>query len=349
MACFGSRLANRHARRVRGGGRTIALALALTLLSRPEAPVLGQDAPSGLEPISPVAEPEVTDAARLSLGETLFHDRRLSRGDAVACVSCHQLDRAGADGRKRPNGLDGRPLEFNAPTIFNVAFNFRLNWRGNFRTLEEESDAVLLDSRLMGTNWDELLAKLRADPGYRAAFAAAYGAPPERASVLDALAVFQRSLATPNARFDLYLRGRRDAVTADEERGYRLFKAFGCIACHQGQNVGGNLFQKFGIFADPFAGAEVTEADLGRFTITGREDDRHVFRVPSLRNVAVTAPYFHDGRVASLAQAVEVMARSQLGRELPKQDVQLIVQFLGTLTGEYRGRTLTNDAGLVAP
>jgi cytochrome c peroxidase len=278
------------------------------------------------------------------LGEVLFHDSRLSRGGVVACVSCHRLDQGGDDQRERPSGIDGRPLDFNSPTLFNVALNFRLNWRGNFRTLEEQNEAVLLDPRVMATTWDELLAKLRADPDYDAAFAAAYGAQPERASVLDALAVFQRSLATPNARFDLYLRGRREAITAAEERGYRLFTAFGCIACHQGQNVGGNLFQKFGIFSDPFAGgANVTKSNLGRFTITHRDRDRHVFRVPSLRNVAATAPYFHDGRTASLAEAVEVMARSQLGRELRKEDVQAIVQFLGTLTGEYRGRPLADQ------
>jgi cytochrome c peroxidase len=163
--------------------------------------------------------------------------------------------------------------------------------------------------------------------------------------VLDALAIFQRSLITPNARFDRYLKGERDAITADEERGYQLFKAYGCIACHQGANVGGNLFQKFGIFQDLFAGQKtLTKADLGRFTITGVESDRHVFRVPSLRNVAVTAPYFHDGRTASLADAVKIMARNQLGRELDQRDADLIVKFLGTLTGEYRGQPLTSAA-----
>jgi cytochrome c peroxidase len=345
----GSRFANR-SRRSGCGASARAVALALALLPPAGARVVGQPAPSGPEPISPVAEPEVADAAKLALGEKLFRDRRLSRGDVVACDSCHRLDQGGDDRHRRPNGLDGRPLDFNAPTIFNVALNFRLNWRGNFRTLAEQNEAVLLDPRLMGTNWDELLATLRTDQDYVAAFGAAYGARPERATVLDALSVFQRSLATPNARFDLYLRGVRDAITADEERGYRLFKAYGCIACHQGQNVGGNLFQKFGIFSDPFAeSADVAESDLGRFAITGQHDDRHVFRVPSLRNVAITAPYFHDGRTASLAHAVEIMARDQLGRELPKQDVQLIVQFLGTLTGEYRGHPLTRAVDPVPP
>lgn len=252
---------------------------------------------------------------------------------------------SGDDGRARSTAADGGQLDFNAPTVFSAALNFRLTWRGNFRTVEEQNEAVLLDDRLMNTSWEELLPKLRSDSDYSRRFVTLYGAAPDRTDVLDALAIFQRSLITPNARFDRHLKGERDAITADEEHGYQLFKAYGCIACHQGANVGGNLFQKFGIFRIPFAGQQnVTQADLGRFAITGVESDRHVFRVPSLRNVAVTAPYFHDGRTASLADAVKIMARSQLGRELDQRDADLIVKFLATLTGEYRGQPLTSAA-----
>jgi cytochrome c peroxidase len=320
----------------------VAVAIAI-LLSWPSAGVAGQSAPLGPEPISPITPIESASSAKLSLGEALFRDPRLSHGDVLACVSCHIIGAAGDDGRDRAIGGDGRSLDFNTPTIFNAAANFRLNWRGNFRTLQEHNEATLLDPRIMGTSWDELLAKLRADPDYQTRFAAVYDALPARANVLDALDAFQRSLVTPNARFDRYLRGEKDAITAEEERGYRLFKAYGCAACHQGQNVGGNLFQRFGIFSAPLAGkAGITEAELGRFTITHRKADRNVFRVPSLRNVAVTAPYFHDGRTASLTKAVEIMARIQLDREPPKPDVDLIVAFLGTLTGEYRGQPLAS-------
>jgi cytochrome c peroxidase len=322
-------------------GRTVALSIAA--LWQSQLPATGEFAPSGAEPISPVPSGEALDAAKLALGEKLFRDPILSGNGTLACVSCHWLDRGGDDRRAIPLGLDGRPLDFNAPTIFNVSFNFRLNWRGNFRTLEEQNEAVLLDPRLMGTSWPELLGKLQADQSYSSAFKEAYGEKPVRKSVLDALATFQRSLLTQNARFDRYLLGDGNAVTEAEERGYGLFKSYGCIACHQGQNVGGNLFQKFGIFSNPPGGkVNLSEADLGRFMITGREEDRQVFRVPSLRNVAVTGPYFHDGRAVSLPEAVEIMGRSQLGREVPKQDVEAIVQFLGTLTGEYRGRPLVN-------
>ncbi|HKU94335.1 MAG TPA: cytochrome c peroxidase [Vineibacter sp.] len=290
-------------------------------------------------PISPVPLSVPLDGAKVRLGDALFHDVRLSHGDGVACASCHRLDAGGDDNRVLSPSSDGRPLDFNTPTIFNVTLSFRFNWRGNFQTIEAQNEAALLDPRLMNTSWTELLAKLQADAAYRSAFAEAYGSPPERAHVLDALAAFQRSLLTPNARFDRFLRGERDAITDQEKRGYALFQAYGCAACHQGVNIGGNLFQKFGIFEDPFAWrSEVTKADLGRFTITGDRNDRHVFRVPSLRNVALTAPYFHDGSADSLPRAVEIMARNQLGRTLAPQEIEDIVKFLDTLTGEYQGR-----------
>ncbi|WP_192360626.1 cytochrome-c peroxidase [Mesorhizobium mediterraneum] len=307
--------------------------------------MVNQPAPPIGEPIAPITGIGPSDQAKIALGESLFNDVRLSHDDVIACGGCHRLDLSGDDGKARSTTVDGGQLDFNAPTVFSAALNFRLNWRGNFRTVEEQNEAALLDNRLMNTSWEELLPKLRSDPDYSQRFVKVYGGAPGRTDVLDALAIFQRSLITPNARFDRYLKGERDAITADEEHGYQLFKAYGCIACHQGANVGGNLFQKFGIFQDPFAGQKtLTKADLGRFTITGVESDRHFFCVPSLRNVAVTAPYFHDGRTASLADAVKIMARNQLGRELDQRDADLIVKFLGTLTGEYRGQPLTSAA-----
>jgi cytochrome c peroxidase len=288
------------------------------------------------EPIAPIPMAVHPDPAKVRLGERLFRDARLSHHNRLACASCHQLDQGGDDGKAQSIGADGRPLDFNTPTVFNAALSFRLNWRGNFRSLEEQAEAVLLDTRLMGTNWPALLAKLGADQTYRGEFHAAYGQPPARPLVLDALATFERSLVTPRAPFDRYLRGDSDAIGAEEKRGYELFKSHGCVACHQGVNVGGNLFQRFGVFDDPAAGGPLTEADLGRFALTGKAEDRSVFRVPSLRNVAETAPYFHDGRAATLEQAVAEMARTQLGRALAQREVDLIVRFLHTLTGEHR-------------
>ena len=321
------------------------LAASVALLSRaatdardPSSTALGE------EPITPVPRAVPLDADKVRLGEMLFHDVRLSRGDVLACSSCHLLAEGGDDNRARSPGWDGELLSFNAATVFNAALSFRLNWRGNFRTLEEQNEAVLLDRNLMNTTWAELLPKLRADAAYREAFATAYGSEPLPEHVLDALATFQRSLVTPDARFDRHLRGERDAITPEERRGYELFKDYGCIACHQGVNVGGNLFQQFGIFYDPFSQWPLRTADFGRFTITGAADDRFVFRVPSLRNVAITAPYFHNGQAQTLEQATREMARSQLGRVLTEREIELIAGFLRTLTGEYRGRPLSDGA-----
>jgi cytochrome c peroxidase len=317
---------------------SVALQAQATVRARPSIPL-------GAEAITPVPSDVSLDADKVRLGEMLFHDVRLSRRDVLACASCHVLADGGDDNRARSPGSDGELLNFNAPTVFNTALSFRLNWRGNFRALEEQNEAVLLEADLMDMTWEELLPKLRADDAYREGFATVYGSDPAPAHVLDALATFQRSLTTPDARFDRYLRGERDAITPDEERGYQLFQDYGCVACHQGVNVGGNLFQRFGIFHDPFSQLPIRTADLGRFTITGQTDDRFVFRVPSLRNVAVTAPYFHDGRAQTLEQAVREMARSQLGRVLTEPEIGLIAGFLRTLTGEYRGRPLSDRAG----
>lgn len=317
---------------------TIALGVAAATL------IGAADPPVGGEPVAPVQRIDRLDGGKIELGRELFEDVRLSHDDGFACASCHRLDAGGDDGRVYALGADGRPLDFNTPTVFNTANNFRLNWRGNFRSLEEQNEFVLLNPRIMNTTWQELLAKLQGEPRYAAAFVSLYGGAPTPARVLDALATFQRSLVTPNARFDRWLGGETTAMSEDEQRGYRLFKSYGCIACHQGANLGGNLFQRIGIFHDPFARPDLSDAAaLGRFTITGLERDKRVFRVPSLRNVAVTAPYFHNGYTFSLAEAVEIMGRSQLGRELPKSDVDAIVMFLKTLTGDYRGRSLAGS------
>jgi cytochrome c peroxidase len=330
-------------------GRSVIGACWVFLFAALAVPGISSDKGTEDEPVTPVVSAENLDPAKIELGRKLFQDARVSGDNKLSCASCHHLDRSGDDYLPHSLGSDGQPLDFNAPTIFNATLNYRLNWRGNFRTIEEQNEAVLLDPRLMNTSWEEVLSKIRANPGYQSAFVAIYGTGPERPSVLDVLAIFQRSLLTPDAPFDEYLRGTQDALSADQQRGYQLFKSYGCAACHQGRNLGGNLLQKFGIFADPFAGRVMTEADLGRYSVTHLESDRQVFRVPSLRNVSVTAPYFHDGRTSSLTDAVDTMARIQLGRELPGQDRDLIVAFLGTLTGKYQGRSLAASADRTTP
>jgi cytochrome c peroxidase len=316
--------------------RSVALGLCIVAMTGTSA-LLAQPAWGGGEPITALRPPPAGDPARISLGKRLFGDPRLSGNGTIACSSCHDLASGGDDGRAHSIGADGKPLAFNTPTILNVSRNFRLNWRGEFRSIEEQNEAALLDPAVMGADWDGLLRRLAADAGYGRGFIAAYGSSPTRAAVLDALAAFQRSLVTVDSRFDRYLEGEREALLLGERHGYELFKRYGCVACHQGANVGGNLYQRFGIFADPFARrSPYDDSHLGRFAITGRERDRHVFRVPSLRNVALTAPYFHDGRIGSLEDAIRIMARTQLGRELPAADVEAIRRFLETLSGEPR-------------
>jgi cytochrome c peroxidase len=328
----------------------LALLAAVLLMPAREHLNAGEEraapSPFAAEPITRIEAPTGLDPAKVRLGERLFSDVRVSHRDRFACITCHQLDNGGADHRDFSLSPEtGGMLDHNTPTIFNAVLNFRFNWSGQFRDVAEQNEFIILSPRLMNTNWVELITKLRADSEYRSAFEKAYGGSIHAEQVLDALVSYELSLVTPNARFDRYLRGERDAITSEEEEGYQLFKAFGCVACHQGMNVGGNLFERFGIFEAASLPANPSrQGDLGRFDITGQERDRFVFRVPSLRNVALTAPYFHDGSAATLGAAVSVMARKQLGRTLEDAEVDLLVGFLKTLTGEYGGRPLDRPA-----
>ena len=220
----------------------------------------------------------------MALGERLFHDVRLSGHNTMACATCHRLGHGGADGLPRAMTATGTLLPRNTPTIFNVAFNAAYNWDGGMRTLEAHAERVLLSPALMHTTWPALLAKLRTTPDYQGAFTTLYPGGLTPAHVLDALATYERSLVTPNARFDRYIRNQPEALSPVERRGYDIFKAYGCVACHQGINVGGSMFQKFGIFQE--ASAPMTPPDRstwGAFSSPGLRD-REVFRVPSLRN-----------------------------------------------------------------
>lgn len=302
-------------------------------------------APPAAEPITPIPVQVTLDPKRVALGERLFNDVRLSGNNSRSCSSCHPLDRAAMDGNARATALDGGARLRNTPTLYNVVLNFSFNWDGATTTLEDHAERLLGNPAVMNSKWPALLAKLRADPDYPTLFIAGFADGLTQANVLSALATFERSLVTPNARIDRYLRGERQALTAEELHGYRLFKSYGCIACHQGTNIGGNLFQKFGVFRSPSAPrtAQVL-ADVGRYRVTSIDRDRGVFRVPSLRNVALTAPYFHDGRAPTLEIAVEIMGRAQLGRELKDEEINAIVRFLQTMTGEYRGKPLALSA-----
>jgi cytochrome c peroxidase len=277
------------------------------------------------EPITPIPPPPAADPLKLALGERLYWDPRLSGNGKLACSSCHDLHTNGAGGN------DARPSDvgvetFDTPTVFNAVGNFRLNWEGNFRDLADQLESSLENPQNMHSSVEQVVRKLNADPGFVRQFNAAYGSPPNRANFLDAMVTFERSLLTPGSRFDRWLGGDASALSAGELEGYRLFKSLGCSSCHQGVNVGGNLFERQGVFHPLVRGP------------------REIVRVPSLRNVATTAPYFHDGSAATLEDAVRRMAAAQLDRSLTDHQIASIVNFLQTLTGNYRGSPVVGGA-----
>jgi cytochrome c peroxidase len=302
---------------------TLLLVILVTAAAAPEPQIRDLQAPAEQQPITPVPPPPPADPLKLALGERLFADPRLSGDGSRACSSCHDIRTNGADSNRHDKAIDGSDLPLHTSTVFNAALSFRLNWEGNFRTLEAQAESALENQQAMGRSIDEVLGKLTADPRMRRQFGAAYGRAPDRASLLDAIATYERSLLTPGSRFDRWLGGEAAAFSPEEQKGYQLFKSLGCISCHQGVNVGGNLFERHGIF-HPLASPKP-----------------EILRVPSLRNVATTPPYFHDGSAPTLHEAVRRMAEAQLDQTLSDQHIEAIVAFLNTLTGTYRGAPVT--------
>lgn len=287
------------------------------------------------EPIHPVPLRVEKDVRIVALGRKLFHDTRLSRDNTVSCASCHPLDSGGMDGNRYAIGIDDTVGSINTPTVFNSGMSFVQFWDGRAATLEEQAAGPVHNPIEMGSSWDEVLPKLKADQEYVKTFARLFKEGITPKTVTGAIATFERTLVTPNARFDQFLRGDEDAINENELKGYLLFKSYGCSSCHQGVAVGGNMFEKMGVLGNYFEDrGNVTDADYGRFNVTGIEEHRFEFKVPSLRNVELTAPYFHDGLTDTLEEAVMTMAKYQLGRKMQSEDVNLIVTFLKTLTGE---------------
>lgn len=293
-------------------------------------------------PVTPLPESLNLDLRKARLGERLFHDRRLSQDDSLACAECHNLDMAGQDGRKVAVGFKGALGSLNSPTVFNSGFNFRQFWDGRVASLEEQAEGPVHNPIEMASNWREVVAKLKRDIGMVAEFKAIWPDGVTPANIQSAIAEFERGLVTPDSAFDRYLRGESEAISASAVEGWRLFRDLGCVACHQGVNLGGNMYANLGVMGDYFAdrAKPLVKADLGRYNVTQRAEDKHVFKVPSLRNIARTAPYFHDGNVATLPEAVALMARYQLGVTLGAKESASLVAFLETLTGRYRGRVL---------
>jgi cytochrome c peroxidase len=295
---------------------------------------------SAIRPI-PALAPSELKSGKVLLGEKLFNDSQLSADGTVSCATCHILDSGGGDGRAISFGVGGAAGDYNAPTVFNSVFNFRQFWDGRAADLAEQLSGPLLSPVEMASSWAIVIRRVGENLIYREAFRKEYGGEISERTIADALVRYEATLITPDAPFDLYLGGDDRAISAEALEGYRRFSDYGCISCHQGINIGANFFQKFGVMGDYFAErGNVTKNDLGRYNVTGQDEDRYVFKVPSLRNVALTAPYFHDGSAATLDQAVEIMGRYQLGRDLSEEDRHYIVAFLESLTGEFRGERL---------
>jgi cytochrome c peroxidase len=272
------------------------------------------------EPITPVPRPPAVDPRKVALGERLFRDVRLSRLNTHGCSSCHDPDSNGSSERAAALIRAGSGHNFDIPTIFNSALNFRLSWEGKHRSLEEQAAASLASRTTMNNTVEQAVARLSSDLEESRQFQEVYGHGPDAPSLFDAIATYERSLVTPDSRFDRWLAGETTALSARELDGYRLFKSLGCVSCHQGVNVGGNLFQRHGIFR-PLA-----------------RRDPVILRVPSLRNVATTPPYFHDGSAPTLEDAVRKMGAAQLNSDLSDEQIASVVAFLRTLTGNYKGR-----------
>lgn len=291
--------------------------------------------------LQPLPQAVAVDAAKVALGERLYHDVRLSGDDTISCASCHALDRGGTDQAKTSVGIGGQVGPINAPTVFNSSFNFLQFWDGRAADLQEQAAGPVQNPIEMGSSWEEVLPKLQADRELMAEFTAVYADGLSGDTITDAIAEFERSLVTPNSRFDQCLTGKADALTEEEARGHELFLDNGCATCHVGAALGGRSFELMGRTRDYFADrGGVEEVDHGRYNVTKLERDRHRFKVPILRNIAVTHPYFHDGTRETLEEAVKAMADYQAYRPFSKAETDAVVAFLETLTGEYAGEPL---------
>lgn len=307
----------------------ISLLLSMTIMA---------DSKVRFEPISPIPDMTGLDTAKVQLGKQLFNDPNLSSDGSVSCASCHNLKHAGVDGLALSVGVKGQLGKRNAPTVLNSSLSFRQFWDGRADSLEEQAMDVLTSPLEMANNWDSILTYLQASPDYQVAFAQSYSGSITQDKVLNALADFQKSLLTPNGAFDLYLKGDDKAIDEQTKRGYQLFKSYGCVSCHQGVAVGGNMYEKLGIVIPYFSEETTTGLDMGRYRLSGDNEHKFEFKVPSLRNVARTAPYLHDGSIDTLEEVVSIMAKHQLGLRLSDNETADIVKFLQSLNGNLNGQ-----------
>ncbi|MGA1598671.1 MAG: cytochrome-c peroxidase [bacterium] len=283
------------------------------------------------EPIQPILKPLPRDIRLVELGKMLYFDPRLSQSGFISCNSCHNLSMGGTDNLQTSIGHNWSQGPINAPTVLNSSMNLAQFWDGRARDLQEQAGGPIANPGEMAFTHALALDVLRSIPQYRTMFQQVFGTEDIHISqVTNAIAAFEETLVTPDSRFDLWLKGDATALTDFELAGYTLFKTSGCVACHNGPAVGGASFQKMGI-VEPYQTSNTSEGVAG---LTGKDADRFRFKVPTLRNVELTYPYFHDGAVWTLEEAVDLMGRLQLGRRFNAQENAQVVAFLKTLTGK---------------
>lgn len=328
------------------GAFTLAAAAPLAA-SSPFAPLPAQP---------PIPKDNPQTPAKIELGKQLFFDPRLSSTGVISCNTCHNVMAGGDDQRATSFGVHGKLGPRNAPTVWNAAYLSAQFWDGREPTLEAQAKGPIVNPIEMGMpSHDPAVERIRAIPGYVEAFRKVFGGKDSVTidNIAKAIAAYERTLVTPGAPFDQFLEGKKRAISKEARRGMELFQSTGCVACHSGALLAGpdlpmgtGFFQRFPTMADdPYVAQYKLAEDLGRFDVTGEEGDKHMFRVPTLRNIELTAPYFHNGSVATLDEAVRVMARVQLGQTLEDKDVAAIVEFLRTLTGPFPEQTMPRLPG----
>ncbi len=274
---------------------------------------------------------------KVALGKKLYFDVRLSKDDKISCNSCHQIEKFGVDNLPTSPGNDGKNGERNSPTVLNAALHIAQFWDGRAKDVEEQAGGPILNPVEMAMPSKEfVINKLSKDKEYVEMFKKAF--PEEKnpmtyENLQKAIGAYERTLITTD-RFDDFLNGNPNALTAEEQEGLQLFIETGCTACHRGALLGGDSYQKFGVFADYWTMTGSEKHDEGRFAVTKNEADKYVFKVPSLRNIAKTAPYFHDGSVEKLEDAVRIMAKLQLNKDLTEDQIKKITKFLEALTAK---------------
>ena len=282
------------------------------------------------EPISPIKPPANINLGQAELGKKLYFDPRLSKSGFISCNSCHNLSMGGTDNIPTSIGDKWQQGPINSPTVLNSSLNLAQFWDGRAADLKEQAGGPIANPGEMAFTHTLAIDVLQSIPGYVREFKQVFGKDKiDIDQVTTAIAEFEKTLVTPNSRFDQWLLGKKDALTKTELEGYKLFKDSGCVACHNGEAVGGNSFQKMGL-VEPYKG----NMPDGRAAVTGNDADRFNFKVPTLRNVEMTYPYVHDGAANTLTEAVDVMGRLQLGKKFTKDENAKIVAFLKTLTGD---------------